>query len=115
MLTERCDAGLVASPALAVIMWAKTFFLFETLKAPALVWTMLTRQHCRLSICENWLSWTNTNTKDPNNHYNTETGTLSNVDKYITPVKLKEPALTGGVAFHVPLRLAEALATDALT
>ena len=46
-----------------------------------------TRQHCRLSICENWLSWTNTvsdntdkysiRTKDPNNHSDTETGTLS--------------------------------------
>ena len=37
------------------------------------------RQHCRLSICENWLSWTNTSirTKDPNNHSDTETGTLS--------------------------------------
>ena len=22
----------------------------------------LSRQHCRLSICENWLSWTNTET-----------------------------------------------------
>ena len=38
------------------------------------------RQHCRLSICEYWLSWTNTvsiRTKDPNKHSDTETGTLS--------------------------------------
>ena len=23
-------------------------------------WQVFRRQHCRLSICENWLSWTNT-------------------------------------------------------
>ena len=41
---------------------------------------VLYRQHCGLSICEYWLSWTNTvriRTKDPNNHSDTETGTLS--------------------------------------
>ena len=40
------------------------------------------RQHCRLNICEYWLSWTNTdqNNTDPNNHPDTETGTLSNND-----------------------------------
>ena len=41
---------------------------------------VLYRQHCRLSICEYWLGWTNTvsiRTKDPNNHSDTETGTLS--------------------------------------
>ena len=42
-------------------------------------WQVFRRQHCRLSICENWLSWTNSiRTKDPNNHSDTETGTLSN-------------------------------------
>ena len=25
-------------------------------------WQVFRRQHCRLSICENWLSWTNTET-----------------------------------------------------
>ena len=41
------------------------------------------RQHCRLSICEYWLSWTNIRIKDPNNHSDTETGTLSTVNFYI--------------------------------
>ena len=26
------------------------------------LWMVMCRQHCRLSICENWLSWTNTET-----------------------------------------------------
>ena len=42
--------------------------------------TFKSRHHCRLSNCEYWLSWTNTvriRTKDPNNHSDTETGTLS--------------------------------------
>ena len=35
---------------------------FLTLLASALFERGRGRQHCRLSICENWLSWTNTET-----------------------------------------------------
>ena len=55
-----------------------TFFLARSAANEGTCNWELCRQHCRLSICENWLSWT----KDPNNHSDSETGTLSRTVRF---------------------------------
>ena len=43
-------------------LWFKCRLAVRQYKLRNWVLLLLLRQHCRLSICENWLSWTNTET-----------------------------------------------------
>ena len=47
---------------MVAVMAIVVMVLMVVLVVMMVVAVMIPRQHCRLSICENWLSWTNTET-----------------------------------------------------